>query len=73
MKLFLFGLVLLASADSIFAQYLKDKKVKATKPVDDKCLALLDSNKTEDNCNFWKCFEERFPCGNEIKFKLSSI
>ncbi len=49
-------------------QFLKNKVVKATKPVDDACLAFIEkeNNFTQaEICKFYTCFEDRFPCGSE--------
>jgi hypothetical protein len=47
--------------------HLTEKSVNAKKPIDKKCLDLLSStNITKiERCEFFKCFEERFPCGNK--------
>ena len=65
-KAIVLTLICVSLASIAQGQFLRNKVVKATKPVDKKCLALLNKpNKTQmDNCNFYKCFEERFPCGN---------
>jgi hypothetical protein len=44
-----------------------EKTVKPKVNVDQRCLDLLASkNKTQiEKCEFFKCFEERFPCGNK--------
>lgn len=65
-KAIIFTLICVSLASIAQGQFLQNKIVKATKPIDKECLALLDKpNKTQmDNCNFYKCFEERFPCGN---------
>ena len=47
---------------------LKEKTVSSKKPLDKKCLEYLsaNSNVTQlERCEFFKCFEERFPCGNK--------
>jgi hypothetical protein len=44
-----------------------DKVVRPKAKIDSKCLDLLmNTNKTQlERCEFFKCFEERFPCGNK--------
>ena len=48
--------------------YGQEKIVQATKPLDEKCLELIKSKNTStlNRCHFFKCFEERFPCGNHF-------
>jgi hypothetical protein len=50
---------------SAFLDNLADKTVKARKEIDDKCLGLLSAkNITQvERCEFFKCFEDRYPCG----------
>ena len=45
---------------------LEDKLIVARKSVDAKCLAILRNTTAIDRnrCEFYKCFEERFPCGS---------
>lgn len=64
MNKFLIGLTLLATLNcAVNCQFLKNKNVKATKPVDQKCLEFLKKDNQTSVCDFYKCFEERFPCG----------
>jgi hypothetical protein len=46
---------------------LKEKTVFAKRPIDQQCIKdLLNTNKTlMERCEFFKCFEERFPCGED--------
>lgn len=62
--LFFISFVLLVNA---FAENLPEKSVSPKKDVDKQCLQLLRSkNSTQINrCEFFKCFEDRFPCGNK--------
>jgi hypothetical protein len=68
-KIFLASLLVLAVVlDVAQAQFLKNKVVKATKPVDESCLAFIErgNNFTQaEVCQFYMCFEDRFPCGSE--------
>jgi hypothetical protein len=42
---------------------LVEKTVRATKNFDEKCLELSKSSDPALRCEFFRCFEERFPCG----------
>jgi hypothetical protein len=44
-----------------------DKIVRPKAKIESKCLdLLLNTNKTQlERCEFFKCFEERFPCGTK--------
>ena len=44
-----------------------EKTVRPKANVEQRCLDLLyGKNKTQiERCEFFKCFEERFPCGNK--------
>ena len=49
-----------------FMDEVREKNCAATKAVDNNCLQTL-VNATSDaaKCDFFKCFEERFPCGQK--------
>lgn len=48
-----------------FMDDLPEKTVAAKKAVDPDCLkALHNATLNVSRCDFFKCFEERFPCGN---------
>ena len=44
-----------------------EKTIRPKSNVEQRCLDLLTiKNKTQiERCEFFKCFEERFPCGNK--------
>ena len=50
-----------------FIDEVREKTITATKPADNNCLLML-ANSTSDaaKCDFFKCFEERFPCGQKF-------
>lgn len=67
-KSFIILMLISLGLSTVHGQFLQNKVVKATKPVDKKCLAHLKKNansNSKDVCEFFKCFEERFPCGSE--------
>ena len=61
----LFLFVATALSVNCMMNNLKEKVVMAKKPIDNKCLSdLMNTTKTlMERCEFFKCFEERFPCG----------
>ena len=61
------GLVFVLQTVYGFVDTLPEKTAKIKKNVDQSCLDLLHSaNVTQLNrCEFFKCFEDRFPCGKQ--------
>jgi len=58
-------IVSIVTVNAIFDN-LPDKRVKARKPVDESCLAILHNRNATlmERCEFFKCFEDRYPCGS---------
>jgi hypothetical protein len=52
---------------NVKGQYLENLIVKQTKPVDQNCLNFIEKKNStmSESCEFFKCFEERFPCGEQ--------
>ena len=69
-NLFGLSLVVALAVQVIFVECFNEneKTVRPKGKVDKKCLDLLtNTNKTQlERCDFFKCFEERFSCGNKF-------
>lgn len=63
---FLFFLFFCASVHG-FMDNLADKVIKPQKDVDQKCADILTNTSLSqmERCEFFKCFEDRFPCGKQ--------
>ena len=59
--------ILIVLVNVAAAQILMDKTVTAKKPINDTCVEVLRGKNMTlmQRCEFFKCFEDRFPCGNK--------
>lgn len=65
---YIFGFILIVVIiDATTSQILMDKTVTAKQPINNTCIEVLRGKNMTlmQRCEFFKCFEERFPCGNK--------
>lgn len=67
-KIIISLIMFISAINVVTSQILMDKTVIAKHPINNTCIEILRGKNMTlmQRCEFFKCFEERFPCGNKF-------